>query len=382
MSTPESRTTKRARSLVSDVRVSVAIPAELLPTEDDASQPTKRGLKALLTSSISPSADPAARILAFTPNGTVTMTTTKSNGGIPDEVSSQSPSFPEVVSDSGDELVITLEDATYRVGTIHRQTALSAIERAGQVGEQRDAQTDHLDVAEAAASDPAKAADADPAEAADADAPEAADTYPAEAADTASSVMQPEEVPDVRSESEEVQAEAPAPGGATLPGPKPTTNPGVVATASSATSGMTSANIAASLKRTLLTDEFGEIEIESRSRPTMQCQRLLRDRYVYLAVPGKALPRPGTDDPKGKFVLAFTDQGVMLFKPSRGNEALPRDVIGHIDATPIEFDQADYNAREGGWLTVGGRRYEITRPYVRSMVAYIAEHHDGPSPLR
>ena len=55
----------------------------------------------------------------------------------------------------------------------------------------------------------------------------------------------------------------------------------------------------------------------------------------------------------------------------------PRDVIGQIDSTPIDFASADYNAKEGGWLTVGARRYLITRPYVRSLTNYIAEHHGG-----
>ena len=144
---------------------------------------------------------------------------------------------------------------------------------------------------------------------------------------------------------------------------------------------MTAAGIAASLKRTFLTDEFGEIEIETRSRPTMQCQRLLRDRYVYLSVPGKAQPREGTDQPKGNALLAFTDEGVMLFKPSRGNVALPRDVIGPIESTPITFEPAGYNDKQGGVLTVGSRDYVISRPYVKSVMTHLAEFHDGPRPL-
>ncbi len=358
--TAESRTTKRARALVSDTRVRVAIPAELLSADDGETKPTKRGLKGLLTSSIGPSADPRARVLAFTASGTIIMTAKSSNGGIPDEVSSQTDSFPEVVdnNDDGSELVIRLDDHNYRISPIHRYTTLSAIEAARSADEiveesPEDASDDLTDSAEVA----------DQAD--DTDTEELSNAAQGPTDDAVESLVEPtigsntpiDSDTEVDEPSVEVEKESQL---------------GAKERASA-----TAASLAASLKRNFLTDEFGEIEIETRSRPTMQCQRLLRDRYVYLAVPGKALPREGTEDPKGKFVLAFTDQGVMLFKPSRGNEALPRDVIGQIDSTPIDFASADYNAKEGGWLTVGARRYLITRPYVRSLTNYIAEHHGG-----
>ena len=356
--TAESRTTKRARALVSDTRVRVAIPAELLSADDGETKPTKRGLKGLLTSSIGPSADPRARVLAFTASGTIIMTAKSSNGGIPDEVSSQTDSFPEVVdnNDDGSELVIRLDGDNYRIGPIHRETTLSAIEAASSGDEM--------------AVDPEVADQAD-----DTDTEELSNAAQGPTDDAVESLVEPTIAPNppIDSEAEidepsaEVETEA-----ETETETETESQLGAKERASA-----TAASLAASLKRNFLTDEFGEIEIETRSRPTVQCQRLLRDRYVYLAVPGKALPREGTEDPKGKFVLAFTDQGVMLFKPSRGNEALPRDVIGQIDSTPIDFASADYNAKEGGWLTVGARRYLITRPYVRSLTNYIAEHHGG-----
>lgn len=95
---------------------------------------------------------------------------------------------------------------------------------------------------------------------------------------------------------------------------------------------------------------------------------------MYLAVPGAAQPRKGTDDPKGDFLVAFTDSGVILFKPSRGNKALPRDVIGPIDSEPQHFEPADYSERAGGLLTVGGRQYIVPRAYVRSLTAYLDEN--------
>ena len=367
--TAESRTTKRARALVSDTRVRVAIPAELLSADDGETKPTKRGLKGLLTSSIGPSADPQARVLAFTASGTVIMTAKSSNGGIPDEVSSQTDSFPRVVdnNDDGSELVIRLDGDNYRIGPIHRDTTLSAIEAARSADEiveespedasddltvsaEVEDQTDDTDSAvelSNAAVDPTDDA---------VDSLEEPTVAPNPPIDSDAKVDEPSVEVEMETKTEtETESQLGAKERASA----------------------TAASLAASLKRNFLTDEFGEIEIETRSRPTMQCQRLLRDRYVYLAVPGKALPREGTEDPKGKFVLAFTDQGVMLFKPSRGNEALPRDVIGQIDSTPIDFASADYNAKEGGWLTVGARRYLITRPYVRSLTNYIAEHHGG-----
>ena len=352
--TAESRTTKRARALVSDTRVRVAIPAELLSADDGETKPTKRGLKGLLTSSIGPSADPRARVLAFTASGTIIMTAKSSNGGIPDEVSSQTDSFPEVVdnNDDGSELVIRLDGDNYRIGPIHRETTLSAIEAASSADEM--------------AVDPEVADQAD-----DTDTEELSNAAQGPTDDAVESLVEPTIAPNPPIDSE-AEIDEPSAEVETEAGTDTESQLGAKERASA-----TAASLAASLKRNFLTDEFGEIEIETRSRPTMQCQRLLRDRYVYLAVPGKALPREGTEDPKGKFVLAFTDQGVMLFKPSRGNEALPRDVIGQIDSTPIDFASADYNAKEGGWLTVGARRYLITRPYVRSLTNYIAEHHGG-----
>ena len=379
MSTVESRTTKRARALVSDVRVAVAVPAEL--QFDEASRPKKRGFKALITSSISPSADPGARVLAFTRTGTIIMTTKSSNGGIPDEISAQTDSFPAVIDDSGPELIIGLDDGTYLVSAIHRDTTLSAIAAAGlaEDPEPPEADTSEADVSEPWVSEPP-----------------VAETAVSESPATESLIDETDADVDDELEVDEpennLKPVEPVPGEPSTvqdavidesPDPVEHAEPpvGARAAAAAATSGMTAAGVAASLKRTFLTDEFGEIEIETRSRPTMQCQRLLRDRYVYLSVPGKAQPREGTDQPKGNALLAFTDEGVMLFKPSRGNVALPRDVIGPIESTPITFEPAGYNDKQGGVLTVGSRDYVISRPYVKSVMSHLAEFHDGPRPL-
>lgn len=419
MSTAESRTTKRARALVSDVRVAVAVPAEL--QFDEAPQPKKRGFKALITSSISPSADPGARVLAFTRSGTIIMTTKSSNGGIPDEISAQTESFPEVIDDSGSELIIGLDDGTYRVSAIHRDTTLSAIAGA-RLSEEPEVNQSDLVEPETSVSEPTVSeADVSEAEVDDThdDVGDVQEEEEREVDDSAIDDLEEQDVEQEMAEThddveaQEVQAqEDPAQDTAdTLDEPETLLAPaepepaepsaiqdavldesidpaqsteapvGARAAAAAATSGMTAAGIAASLKRTFLTDEFGEIEIETRSRPTMQCQRLLRDRYVYLSVPGKAQPREGTDQPKGNALLAFTDEGVMLFKPSRGNVALPRDVIGPIESTPITFEPAGYNDKQGGVLTVGSRDYVISRPYVKSVMTHLAEFHDGPRPL-
>ena len=430
MSTVESRTTKRARALVSDVRVAVAVPAEL--QFDEASQPKKRGFKALITSSISPSADPGARVLAFTRSGTIIMTTKSSNGGIPDEISAQTDSFPEVIDDSGPELIIGLDDGTYLVSAIHRDTTLSAIATAGlaEDPEPPEADTSGADVSEPWVSEPPVAEAAvsespateslidetdgdvdDELEVDDSQADDGADVdVDQQVAETDAEVevegevgveVEEDATHEIAATADERELDEPetnlkpvepVPGEPSAiqdavidesPDPVEHAEPpvGARAAAAAATSGMTAAGVAASLKRTFLTDEFGEIEIETRSRPTMQCQRLLRDRYVYLSVPGKAQPREGTDQPKGNALLAFTDEGVMLFKPSRGNVALPRDVIGPIESTPITFEPAGYNDKQGGVLTVGSRDYVISRPYVKSVMSHLAEFHDGPRPL-
>ena len=111
--------------------------------------------------------------------------------------------------------------------------------------------------------------------------------------------------------------------------------------------------------------------VENRSRSTIQCQRLLPNRWVALAVPGRAVPRPDTEDRKGNFVIAFTDEGPWLFEASGGNPALPRVPIGLIDdASPISFGPHE---REGGVLTFNGRAFLIPIAYADSVRQLIVE---------
>lgn len=111
--------------------------------------------------------------------------------------------------------------------------------------------------------------------------------------------------------------------------------------------------------------------VENRSRSTIQCQRLLPNRWVALAVPGRAVPRPDTEDRKGNFVIAFTDEGPWLFEASGGNPALPRAPIDLIDdASPISFGPHE---REGGVLTFNGRAFLIPIAYADSVRQLIVE---------
>ncbi len=111
--------------------------------------------------------------------------------------------------------------------------------------------------------------------------------------------------------------------------------------------------------------------IENRSRSTVQCQRLLPNQWVALAVPGRAAPRPDSDDPKGNFVIAFTDEGPWLLEASGGNPALPRVPIGLIDdASPISFGPHE---REGGVLAFNGRAFLIPIAYADSVRHLIVE---------
>jgi hypothetical protein len=111
--------------------------------------------------------------------------------------------------------------------------------------------------------------------------------------------------------------------------------------------------------------------VENRSRSTIQCQRLLPNRWVALAVPGRAAPRPDSEDRKGNFVIAFTDEGPWLFEASGGNPALPRVPIGLIDdASPISFGPHE---REGGVLTFNGRTFLIPIAYADSVRQLIVE---------
>lgn len=362
VTTRDSRTTKKARVIAPEARITVAVPAVLVESDGEPQGASLgKSLGGLFSRSFGGDGNPAARVLAFGRAGTVVLSTKPSNGAIPSAVVADTPSLPELLEQDQDGLVVQLDAETYRVGRIHTDTMLTAMETATQVAE-----SDVDD--ESTISEPQAPVEFDVED-------EAVEQTGSEMHDP-----EPDHRPELEPEIEVVNEDA----ARVVDERVADERVGDLAVASDeATSRVDGAKAAASakasswgesLKRNLLTDEFGDIEIETRSRPTMQCQRLLPDRYVYLAVPGKAEPRENSEDPKGKFVIAFTDEGVMLFKPSRGNEALPRDVIGAIDSKPIRFEAAGYNDREGGCLTVGGRRYVITRPYVRSLTAHIAEH--------
>lgn len=116
---------------------------------------------------------------------------------------------------------------------------------------------------------------------------------------------------------------------------------------------------------------------ESRTRTTMQCQRLIKNRYVALAVPVIAERRPGTADAKGPRVIGFTDAGPWMFSANPSNPGLPRLALGPIDdPSPMTFGRHD---REGGLLTIGGRRFLVPHAYaesVRNLIIELATRQD------
>lgn len=129
--------------------------------------------------------------------------------------------------------------------------------------------------------------------------------------------------------------------------------------------------VVAELEHQLRVPEDWEFVAESRTRTTMQCQRLLRQRWVALAVPAKPMPRPDSDDTTGNHVVAFTDDGPWLFTASRSNPALPREAIGPIaDAAPLTFGP---HPRDGGILGVGDRSFVVPYVYGESVRRLIEE---------
>lgn len=349
VSAKESRTTKRAKALLPAAQISVAIPAEVLHADGEPLESlASKTVKALFTRSITSVPNPAEKVLALTNTGTIVMSAKSSNAGIPAAVLAQTSSFPTLVDETEDGLVIALDAANYRIGRIHTKTMLSAI-NAIEAGPEPASSNEELP---SPTEEPASPTEESP-----------------------SSNEFDETAGESESESEQMApptAEA-SPQSATARATETTTN------ASPGRLGATASSWSDAFERFLFSDsDDAPVNLETRSRPTIQCQRLLRrhhgNPYVYLAVPGEAQPRKGTDDPKGKFLIAFTDDGVILFQPTRGNAALPRDVIGKIDSEPITFEPADYSAREGGTLTVGGRRYVLSRPYVRSLAAFLEQH--------
>ena len=131
--------------------------------------------------------------------------------------------------------------------------------------------------------------------------------------------------------------------------------------------------VIAELEHQLRVPEDWQFEVESRSRATMQCQRLLKQHWVALAVPARGEPRPDSADPSGNVVVAFTDAGPWLFTAARGNPGLPGRAVGPIaDPSPITFGPHE---RDGGVLTIGGRRFVVPYlygPHVRELVEQLA----------
>ena len=397
MSQNDSRTTRKARTILPEDGVSIAIPAVALhadgePLESEAG----KTVKALFTRSLKAQPDPTAKVLAFTADGTAVMDTKASNAGIPNALIARTTGFPSVLEQDEDGLVVELAGAKYRIGRIHKSTMLSAIDRVA-VSEVADSDIADSDIAEPHVAEPHvideqtpeaevaadKLAESDDLEVhkeTPAISEEIEETEEAEEIEDAVDLDPPEEeaspagqTNDVvedndleHNDLEDAIATAP-PEQPAEASPKPAHTSVVAGAKASALSWTESFEKA-------LFDETPSAPIETRSRPTIQCQRLLRGQHVYLAVPGAAQPRKGTDDPKGDFLVAFTDSGVILFKPSRGNKALPRDVIGPIDSEPQHFEPADYSERAGGLLTVGGRQYIVPRAYVRSLTAYLNEN--------
>ena len=95
---------------------------------------------------------------------------------------------------------------------------------------------------------------------------------------------------------------------------------------------------------------------------------------MHLSVPAKAQPREGTSDPKGHFVIAFTDDGIEHFTANRSNKALPAEPLGRLAPDdPVSFEPADKKARHGGTLTIGGRNFTIPLLYVNSLTDYLED---------
>ena len=131
-------------------------------------------------------------------------------------------------------------------------------------------------------------------------------------------------------------------------------------------------------KQLRIPDEF-RTPVETRSRPTIQCQRLLKDddTYVALAVPGKAVVREDTDDEKGDFIIAFTDGAPLLFTAQKSNKALPWEPRGVIeDAMPLSFGPHE---RAGGVLSLNGREFLVPHAYVKSLEQHLAERVESAS---
>ena len=114
------------------------------------------------------------------------------------------------------------------------------------------------------------------------------------------------------------------------------------------------------------TEQF-DLPVEKRNRSTMQCQRLLPDRRVHLAVP-VILEATSGQKKRSDALVAFTDGGPVLFEASRGNPALPRNVVGPIDGDEIELTDHD---RHGGVLTIGTNVYLVRNVYAPGLRSYL-----------
>lgn len=312
----DSRTTKRTAAILKKDTVRVAIPVSALADGADTSDggwlATLRGVPRWSKNN--------DVILAFTDKGTVLLSARPSNAAIPHSVLARTESFPTLVDEDDDGVTVELDGAQYRVGLIHRQTMIAALDvPAIPDTEPDDTEPDHTEP------DDTEPDDTEPE-----------DTEPTEiSADVAVEPAQ---------ESLAITARRQV------------------------------SDWAASLERGLLTPELPRGHVESRSRATMQCQRLLKDTYVHLSVPGKAQPRDGSDDRKGHFVIAFTNDGIVGFSANRSNKALPAEPLGRFEPEqPVTFEAADNKARHGGTLTIGGRRFAIPLLHVNRLTEYLDE---------
>ena len=99
-----------------------------------------------------------------------------------------------------------------------------------------------------------------------------------------------------------------------------------------------------------------------------QLHRLRSCGFTVRLVEATAGPKKKLWQRKSEALVAFTDDGPVLFRASRGNPGLPSDVVGPIEGE--EIDLADHD-RHGGVLTIGTNRYLVRNAYASSLRAYL-----------
>jgi hypothetical protein len=378
MASKPSRTTKKARSILRNDTVHLAVPGERLLPAGSVEPDTSLANRVRRTAS-SGSAD--AFVLAFLDGETAVLSTKASNPGLPDRLIGRAGGTPHVLEDSDHGLTLTLDDVDYRVSSIHAAAVRTLLASRPEPAEPVEPDTTEPDTAGPDAVEPMLPSDAQ-TEPATADSDDTADT---EAATTNA-----EPADELHNDVDD---------------PSPTSTPAVskadpipVLDADYEPQGLVESQ-----------DDWNDGPQVPVNKTTTWAKRLRPDADILYAVPAHAeqpvlskeerakqrtlrywwrpqlaLARRSIEADAESVVVAFDPLGAIVFAANRRNRARPDRVVLELRAdgglesflTPID--------EHSGRLTVGDRTFIVDRLYLRNLGAFLQldDRTAGMAPLK